>query len=170
MTWIDWVIAAFVLYAALQGIRRGVGPALIGIVALLAAYLAASVWHRPVAAAVRAYLPVSESWAASIAFLALLLVAVELVSLLVTLSTTINNVPPASRALGLAAGAVRGAALATAVLVAVLASPPADPVRRDVDRSAIAPYAVNAYRGGLRALASILPPSVQPFGTDDTRF
>ena len=170
MTWIDWVIAAFALFAALQGVRRGLWPALIGIVALLAAYLAASVWYRSVADAVRGYLPLSESWAATIAFLVLLLVVVEVVSLLVTLRTTINNVPTSSRVLGLAVGALRGMGLATALLVVVLASPPSEPVRRDVDRSAIAPYAVNAYRGGMRALASILPPAVQPFGTDDTRF
>ena len=170
MTWIDWVIAAFVLFAALQGVRRGLWPALIGVVALLAAYLAASVWYRPVAEAVRGYLPLSESWAASIAFLLLFLVVVEVVSLLVTLRTTTNDVPTSSRMLGLAVGAVRGVTLATALLIVVLASPPSEPVRRDVDRSAIAPYAVNAYRGGMRALASILPPAVQPFGTDDRRF
>jgi hypothetical protein len=100
----------------------------------------------------------------------LFLVIVEVVSLVVTLRTTANNVPPASRALGLAAGAARGITLATALLVVVLASPPSEPVRRDVERSAIASYAVNAYRGGLRALAGILPPTVQPFGTDDTPF
>ena len=170
MTWIDWVIAAFVLFAALQGVRRGLWPALIGAVALLAAYLAASVWYRPVAEAVRGYLPLSESWAASFAFLLLFLVAVEGVSLLVTLRTTTNDVPTSSRMLGLAVGAVRGITLATALLIVVLASPPSEPVRRDVDRSAIAPYAVKAYRGGMRALASILPPAVQPFGTDDRRF
>lgn len=170
MTWIDWVIAAFALFAALQGVRRGLWPALIGLIALLAAYLGASVWYRAVADAVRGYLPLSESWAATIAFLVLLLVAVEVVSLLVTLRTAINNVPTSSRVLGLAVGAVRGITLATALLVVVLASPPAEPVARDVDRSAIAPYAVHAYRGGMRALASILPPAVRPFGTDDTRF
>jgi uncharacterized membrane protein required for colicin V production len=170
MTWIDWVMVAFALFAALQGIRRGLWAALTGIVALLAAYLAASVWFRSLAGAIRGYLPLTESWAAAIAFLALFLVIVELASLVVTLRTSANNIPPASRALGLAVGAVRGMTLATALLVVVLASPPAEPVRRDVDRSAIAPHAVNAYRGGLRALAVVLPPTAQPFGTDDTRF
>jgi uncharacterized membrane protein required for colicin V production len=170
MTWIDWVMVAFVLFAALQGIRRGLWAALIGIVALLAAYLAASVWFHPLAEAIRGYLPLSDSWAAAIAFLVLFVVIVEVVSLIVTLRTTANNVPPASRVLGLAVGAVRGLTLSTALLVVVLASPPSEPVRRDVDRSAVAPYAVNAYRGGLRALAAVLPPTAQPFGTDDTRF
>lgn len=170
MTWIDWVMVAFTLFAALQGVRRGLWAALIGLIALLAAYLAASVWFRPLAEAVRGYLPLSDGWAAAIAFLVLFLVLVEAVGLILTLRTTPNNVPPASRTLGLLVGAVRGLTLATALLVVVLASPPSEPVRRDVERSAVAPYALNAYRGGLRTLAAVLPPSVQPFGTDDTRF
>jgi len=170
VTWIDWVIVAFVLFAALQGVRRGLWPALIGIVALLAAYLAASVWYRPVADAVRRYLPLAESWAASIAFSGLLLMVVELTSLLVTLRTTVSNVPTSSRALGLAVGAVRGMSLATALLVVVLASPLVEPVRRDVERSVIAPYLLRAFRGGMRGLAVVIPPTVQPFGADDAPF
>jgi len=170
VTWIDWVIVAFVLFAALQGVRRGLWPALIGIVALLAAYLAASVWYRPVADTVRLYLPLAENWAASIAFSVLLLLVVELTSLLVTLRTTVSNVPTSSRALGLAVGAVRGMSLATALLVVVLASPLAEPVRRDVERSVIAPYLLRAFRGGMRGLAGVFPPTVQPFGADDAPF
>jgi len=163
-------MAAFALFAALQGVRRGLWPALIGVLAVLGAYFAASVWYRPVAEAVRGYLPLSESWAATIAFLALLLVAVELVSLLLTLRTSPDNVPAPSRALGLAVGALRGMTLATALLIVALASPPSDPVRRDVDRSVIAPHAVTAYREGLRALSVVLPPSLRPFGIDDMSF
>lgn len=163
-------MAAFALFAALQGVRRGLWPALIGVVAVLAAYLAASVWYRPVAAAIRSYLPLSESWAATVAFLLLLLVVVELVSLVLTLRTTPDNVPAPSRALGLGVGAVRGIVLATSLLVVALASPPSAPVQRDVDRSSIAPYAVSVYRESLRALSGALPPTVQPFGIDDTRF
>lgn len=163
-------MVAFALFAALQGVRRGVWPALTGVVGLLGAYLAASVWHRPVADAARGYFPLSESWAASVAFLVLLLVIVELVSLLTTLLTTAYNVVTPSRALGLAVGAVRGLTLATALLVVALASPLGEPVRRDVERSAIAPYAVSAARVGLRVLGEMLPPAVRPFGGDDTPF
>jgi uncharacterized membrane protein required for colicin V production len=170
VTWIDWVMAAFALFAALQGVRRGVWPALIGVVGVVAAYLAASAWYRPVAMTIRGYLPLSESWAATVAFLLLLLVVVELVSLVLTLRTTPNNVPAPSRALGLAVGAVRGMALATALLVVALGAPPSEPVQRDVDRSSIAPYAVSVYREGLRALSDVLPPTARPFGIDDTRF
>jgi uncharacterized membrane protein required for colicin V production len=163
-------MAAFALFAALQGVRRGVWPALIGVVAVLAAYLAASVWYRPLTAAIRGYLPFSESWAASVAFLLLLLVIVELVSLVLTMRTTPDNVPAPSRALGLAVGAVRGMALVTSLLVVALASPLSEPVQRDVDRSSIAPYAVSVFRESLRALSGLLPPTVQPFGIDDARF
>ena len=170
MTWIDWVMAAFALFAALQGLRRGLWPALIGVVALVAAYLAASVWYRPLADAARAYLPLSESWAGTLAFLVLFLVTVELAGLVLTLRGVGGEVPPSLRLLGGAVGAVRGLGLAAALLVVVLASPPSEPVQRDVERSALAPIAVNVYRGGLRALAGILPPAAQPFGTDAARF
>lgn len=163
-------MAAFALFAALQGVRRGLWPALIGVVAVLAAYLAASVWYRPLAAAIRGYLPLSESGAATVAFLLFLLVVVELVSLVLTLRSTPDNVPAPSRALGLGVGAVRGMVLATSLLVVALASPLSAPVQRDVDRSSIAPYAVSVYRESLRALSGVLPPTVRPFGIDDTRF
>ncbi len=170
VTWIDWVIAAFVLFAALQGLRRGLGAALIGVVAVIAAYLAASVWYDPLAEGVRRYLPLSPSWAATAAFLIVFLVVVEVIGLFVTLRARTANVPTSSRVLGLIVGAVRGMTLAAALLIVLLASPLSDPVQRDVDRSVIAPYAVNASRSSLRALAGLLPPALRPFGTGATRF
>ncbi len=170
MTWIDWVIAAFVLFAALQGLRRGLWAAVRGVIAVIAAYIAASVWYRPLAEGARRYLPLSPSWAAAAAFLVVLLVVVEVIGLFVTLRTTTANVSTASRVLGLVVGGLRGITLAAALLIILLASPPSAPVQRDVDRSAIAPYAVNAGRASLRALAGILPRALRPFGVDETRF
>ncbi len=143
-------MAAFALFAALQGVRRGLGPALLGVVAVPAAYLAASVWYRPVAAAIRAYLPLSESWAATVAFILLLLAAVELVSLILALRTSADHVPAPSRALGLAVGAVRGMTLATALLVAqedvehhrraAMGAQGREPVHAEIDRVVADPF------------------------------
>lgn len=172
MTWIDWAIAAFVLFAALQGLRRGFLPALVGIIAVITAYLAASAWYRPVGDLVRQWSGLSPEWSGTVAFAAVLLLVTNGIGLLVVLASGVKNVPIPSRILGMLAGAVRGTLLGTALLIVVLASPswPSEPVRRDVKDSAIATYAVTTYRQGLRAVAAILPRTVQPFGAEDTHF
>lgn len=170
MTWVDWAIAAFALFAALQGLRRGLAAALIGILAVLAAYLLASTWYQPVGSFLHDRIRLSPSWSDTVAFAALLVFAYEAVAVLVMMAIRAQGVPAALRLSGMLVGALRGGVLASALLIVALASPSGEPLHDDVERSAIAPYAVTAYREGLRALAAVLPPGVVVFGTEDARF
>lgn len=170
MTWVDWAIAAFALFAALQGLRRGLMAALIGILAVLAAYLVASVWYQSLGAFIHTSVRLSPSWSDTVAFAALLLLVYDVIAVLVILAIRAQGVPVALRLSGMLVGALRGVVLASALLIVALASPSAEPLRSDVERSAIAPYVVTAYREGLRALAGVLPPGVAVFGTEDARF
>lgn len=170
MTWVDWAIAAFALFAALQGLRRGLLAALIGILAVVAAYLVASAWYEPLGAFLHDSVRLSPSWSDTVAFAALLLLVYDVIAILVVMAIRADRVRAALRLSGMVVGALRGVVLASALLVVALASPPAEPLRRDVDRSAIAPYAVTAYRGGLRTLAGVLPSGIAVFGTEDVRF
>ncbi len=172
MTWIDWAIAAFVLFGALQGLRRGLLAALVGIVVVLIAYLAASAWYKPVGELVRQWAGMSPEWSATVAFAAILLLVVNVFGILVIMAAGSKSATIPSRIAGLLVGTVRGVLLATVLLVVLLASPPwpSQPIRRDVERSAIAASAVTSFREGLRAVAAVLPRTFRPFGADDKPF
>lgn len=169
MTWVDWVIVGFAVLAALQGLRRGPLAALTGLLAIVAAYLVASAWYKALGTFIRDAIQLSASWSDTVAFAGLLLFVYEVVALVVVFTFSAEKVPDALRLWGVAVGALRGVVLATALLIVVLASPPAEPLRRDVERSAVAPYTVMAYRGGLRALTAVAP-GLAVFGSKDERF
>jgi len=170
VTWIDWVIAAFALFAALQGLKRGLLAALIGIVAVLASYLIASAWYHPIGDFVERSVRLSPAWGDTVAFAGLFLLAYDIVAVLTIMGVGDERIPLPSRISGMILGIVRGTLLATALLIIAQASPPGEPIRRDAERSTIAPVAMEAYRGGLRALGGLLPPSIQPFGREPGTF
>ncbi|HXF82833.1 MAG TPA: CvpA family protein [bacterium] len=170
MSWIDWTIVAFALFAALQGLRRGVLSALVGVLAVALSYLAASTWYRQLGDVVEKYLRLSAAWSDTVAFLAVLLVAYDVIALLTVMAIGTEKIPAASRLAGAVLGVFRGALLAAALLVVAVAAPPGQPIREDVERSAAAPFVVDAFRDGLQALSAALPPSVHIFGVRDERF
>ena len=170
MSWLDWTIAAVVLFAALQGFRRGLLIALVGAAGVIAGYLAASYWYRPLGEVVRRSVRLSESWAAGLSFVVLLLAVYALIGLAITIMAGAERLPPVSRLLGAAAGAVKGALLAIVLLVAAMASPIGDPIRTDAETSSIAFYAIQAHKMGAAALDAVLPDAIRPFGLEDARF
>ncbi|HEU5299410.1 MAG TPA: CvpA family protein [bacterium] len=170
MTWIDWVIIAFALFAALQGLRRGVLPALMGILAVLLSYLAASAWYLTLGDVIEKYIHLSRGWSDTVAFLAVFLLAYDVIAILTVMAIGTEKVPAPSRFAGAAVGLFRGAVLAAALLVVIIASPPGQPIRDDVERSAAAPFVVDAFRDGLRGLRVVIPPTIHVFGLQDERF
>lgn len=168
MTWIDWVIVAFALFAALQGLRRGVLPALVGILAVLLSYLAASAWYQTLGDLIERYVRLSPGWSDAVAFLGVFLLAYDILAIVTIMAIGTEKIPAPSRVAGAAIGLIRGTLLAAALLVVIGASPPGQPVRRDMERSAAAPFVVDAFRGGLRGLSSVMP--IQVFGARDERF
>lgn len=169
MSWIDWAIVSFALFAGLQGLRRGVFAALIGVPAVIVSYLIASALYQPTGSLIHRYLRLSPGWSATVAFAMLLFLFYNVVAVLTVMAIGSERVPAPSRFLGMAVGAFRGVVLGTAVLIIALASPPGQPLRRDVGRSAIAPHTLTAYRGALRSLAKIFPRNMQPFGIEEMR-
>jgi uncharacterized membrane protein required for colicin V production len=170
VTWIDWVIAAFALFAALQGLRRGILPALVGILAVLLSYLAASAWYLTIGDFIEKYVKLSAPWSDTVAFAVVFLLAYDIIAILTVMGISTERIPMPSRLAGMVVGLLRGTLLATALLVVAIASPPGEPIRKDVERSAVAPFAVDAYRDGLRALRGILPSTIHAFGAQDERF
>jgi uncharacterized membrane protein required for colicin V production len=170
VSWIDWTIVAFALFAALQGLRRGALSALVGVLAVTLSYLAASAWYRQLGEVVEKYGRLSAAWSDTVAFLAVFLVAYDIIALLTVMAIGTEKIPVASRLAGAVLGAFRGALLAAVLLVVAVAAPPGQPIREDVERSAAAPFVVDAVRHGLRALRAVLPPTVHIFGVRGERF
>lgn len=170
MTWLDWTIAAVVLFAALQGFRRGLLITLVSAVGVIVGYLAASYWYRFLGGLVQQSARLPASWAATLSFVVVLLVVYALIGLAITVMAGTDRLPPLSRLLGTAAGSIKGALLATALLVAAMASPIGDPIRGDAEKSQLAPYAIWAHKTGATALDRVLPDAIRPFGVDDTKF
>lgn len=169
MSWVDWALVAFALFAALQGLRRGVWAALIGVAGVVVSYLIASALFKPIGSLIHGYLRLSQSWSESLAMGLLLFLFYNVIAVLTVMAIGSERVPAPSRFLGVAVGALRGVMLGTAVLIIVLASPPGQPIRRDIGRSSIARHTLAASRDGLRSIARVFPRNMQPFGIDEMR-
>jgi len=170
VTWIDWAIVGILLFSALHGLRRGIIAALIGAVGVIAAYLAASIWYRPLATLIAdgAHLP--KAWASTLAYAALLIGVYILIGTVVAIMVDSYGLSAPRRLLGLLAGAVKGALLSAALLGLLLASPIGRRAEEDASRSALAPLALRVQRGGAQSLARVLPDSIHPFGAQEMRF
>ncbi|MGH2397857.1 MAG: CvpA family protein [bacterium] len=170
MTWLDWTIAAVVLFAALQGFRRGTLVTLVSAIGVIVAYLAASVWYRPLTGIVQQYLRFSGPWAATIAFVAPLIAIYIVIGVAITAMAGAAKLSPASRLVGTLMGMLKGALLAVALLIAAMGSPIGLPIKRDAERSPLAAYAIQAHRIGATALDTVLPDAIRPFGLSDEKF
>lgn len=170
MTWLDWTIAAVVLFAALQGFRRGTLVTLVSAIGVIVAYLAASVWYRPLTGIVQQYLRFSGPWAATIAFVAPLIAIYIVIGVAITAMAGAAKLSPASRLVGTLMGMLKGALLAVALLIAAMSSPIGPPIKRDAERSPMAAYAIQAHKIGATALDAVLPDAIRPFGLSDEKF
>lgn len=169
MTWIDWVIIAYLLYSVMQGLRRGIAVALIAAAGAVAGYLAASMWY-PALADVLRLLKLSRAWAGTLAYTLLLLAIYGAIGTAAALLLDAQRLGTSTRLVGAVGGLIKGALISSLVLGVALASPVGDRVRRDALRSLLAPYAVRVQRDGARSLAVVLPDAIHPFGADERRF
>lgn len=170
MTWIDWAIVSILLFAALHGLRRGIIAALIGAAGVIVAYLAASIWYRPLASLLADGTHLARSWANTIAYGALLMSVYILIGTIATIVADSYALTGPRRMLGLLAGAVKGGLLSAALVGLLLASPVGGRAEEDARRSALAPLALRVQQGGAQSLARVLPDSIHPFGAQEMRF
>jgi uncharacterized membrane protein required for colicin V production len=170
MSWLDWTIAAVVLFAVLQGFRRGPLITLVSAIGVIVAYLAASAWYRPLTEIAKGSLTLSPSWAATTSFVALLLAVYAVIGIAITAMTGTDRLSPASRLVGGLAGILKGGLLAVVFLIAAIASPVGEPIKRDAQRSPVAAYVLAAHKTGATTLDGVLPDTIRPFGVSDEKF
>lgn len=170
MTWIDWAIVSIVLFAALHGLRRGIIAAFIGAVGVIIAYLAASIWYRPLASLIADGTHLTRAWASTMAYGALLTSVYILIGTVAAIIADSYGLSGPKRVLGLLAGVAKGGLLSAALLGLLLASPVGRRAEEDARKSALAPLALRVQQGGAQSLARVLPDSIHPFGVQETRF
>ena len=169
VNWIDWITLAIVLVSVLRGTRYGVLAGIIDFVAMLAAFLAASIAYAQVVPALKRSLFLPPSWGGFLAFTVIWLGLYIAVGIIVRLVHGIKTVP-LSEILGGAMGIVRGLALATACLVIALAAPFHRAIEQDAKQSIVAPVLLRGYNAVMAAVLPTLPVRVPRIGPGGTVF
>jgi membrane protein required for colicin V production len=167
VNWIDWITLAIVLISILRGTRYGVLAGVIDFVAMLAAFLAASVLYVRAVPVLQHSLFLPANWGGFLAFTVIWLVLYLGVGIVVRLVHGIKTVP-LSEILGGAMGIVRGLALVTVCLVIMLAAPFHGAIEQDVKRSVVAPALLKGYDAIMVLVLPTIPvriPRIGPGGT-----
>lgn len=170
MTWLDWSLVAVLLFTFVQGVRRGPLVGLLSTVGLLAGFVAAAVLYPSLGEVVRLSLHLEKAWAATVAFLALLLAISFVIGVVVTLLLSGRKLSGLARLIGGLFGVARGAVFGILLLVVGLASPVGAMIRTDTDHSSLAPLAVRGYKMALKAVAPYLPSTIRLPDADKTKF
>src|SRR5438876_12310239 len=111
------------LFAALHGLRRGIIAAFMGAVGVIVAYLAASIWYRPLASLLTEGTHLTRPWASTVAYGALLTSVYILIGTIAAIIADSYGLSGPKRVLGLVAGGVTGALLSAALVGLLLPSP-----------------------------------------------
>src|SRR2546426_12349648 len=127
------------LFAALHGLRRGIIAAFLGAVGVIIAYLAASIWYRPLASLISEGTHLVPAWANTVAYGALLISVYILIGTVAAIIADSYGLSGPKRVLGLLAGAAKGALLSAALLGLLLASPIGRPAEGAARESGVAP-------------------------------
>jgi len=183
MTWLDWVMVAMVIWFVLQGLLKGVVVPLLGVCAVIGAYVISAI-AMPVAG-----LPIakwtdslivsaefSEDWARTVGFVVTFVILYALFSLLISLLPGAKRPEMSGQLLGVGMGLVK-ALVASMALVGILlafgrpplillASPLSKGVAEDVSRSAVATHVAALQREGIQTLRRASPVAFPPYGPD----
>src|SRR5438128_12314264 len=99
------------LFAALHGLRRGIIAAFIGAVGVIVAYLAASMWYRPLASLLTEGTHLTRPWASTVAYGALLTSVYILFGTIAAITEDSYGLSAPKRLLGLVARAASSSLL-----------------------------------------------------------
>ena len=173
MTWLDWVMVAMVIWFVLQGLLKGVVVPLLGVGAVIAAYVISAI-AMPVAG-----LPIAkwtdslivsaeftEDWARTVGFVATFVILYALSSLLISLLPGAKRPEMSGQLLGVGKGLVKALVASMALVGILLASPLSKGVAEDVSRSAVATHVAAFQREGIQTLRRASPFAFPAYGPD----
>ena len=166
--WIDWITLARVLVSVLRGWRIGAPAGLLDLLALVATFLAASVYY-PLGASYLSISALTPSWQSLIAFVVMWMALYLPLGMLIRWALW-RATFPVSGLVGAALGIARGLVLAAGLLVVMLAAPFHSVIAADAHHSQVAPYLLRGNAKFQRLLLQKLPigmrvPRIGPGGT-----
>ncbi len=163
-------MVAVLLFSLLQGLWRGTLTGLVSILGLVVGFIAAAVWYTSFAEILVLTLRVDKAWAGTAAFLALLAAIYVVVGVLATVLLWTRKMSGPARFVGALVGVAKGGVLVAVLLAVALASPLGEAVRRDVDRSLLAPYVVRGHMIAVKSIAPALPSTTHLPDADKVHF
>lgn len=140
MGWIDLAVIALLAVAVFIGFRKGLVQEIVGIAALVVAFVAAVLFHRPAAQLVRGLVPaVPEQVAPTVGFMAVFLLVFLAITAAGWLLSKIIKATPldlADKLGGMAVGLLKGAIIISVLLLLLAMIPLPKDVSHRMDRSA----------------------------------
>jgi len=164
MMWVDWIILALTLLMILSGLQRGPLRTLLETCFLALAFGLTSRFYKEAAAALFGRDFPWPDWAATLTFLAMLVVLVVVGNYLTAAIAGRKAATGIQILLGGLAGVLKGAVLSMVFLVFLLAAPTRSAVRPDVERSVLASSLASWEAAAVRALNTTLPWKIPELG------
>ncbi len=172
MTWLDWVIVVMLVWFVIQGLLKGVTPVALGVLAILAAFLIATltlpVLGGMLVAVKGPLLPpdLEPGWRRMLGFVVTFGVVYFLLSLLIKIMPGGKRPSSPAQLLGVAGGVLKATAMSMVFIGTLLASPASDAVVKDLQRSPIGGFIADLYRKNvgrdLQSATGIKLPAVDP--------
>jgi uncharacterized membrane protein required for colicin V production len=160
VTWVDFLVIGILLYTVWQGVLRGWGAALVGIVVIAAAWAVTIVLLPYYGPGVES-LPLEPAWARTIAF-GLILVGFYVIFSLVANAFLGGKRPKVeAQVAGALFGAARGLVAAMVILGYLAATPAGDALTRDIKASRLARPILEWQRRVVQLI-----PTLPPIGPD----
>ncbi|MBC8166430.1 MAG: CvpA family protein [Bryobacteraceae bacterium] len=164
MNWVDWVLIAMLAGGVVDGFRAGFVRLVIGMVALIVGFFAASWFHGSISGYLLPYVPnqtLATLISCQIIFFGVLVLGAMIAALIVRVFKLVG-LTPVDRVLGAGVGLVRASLILVVIAMLIMAFIP-NRLPAAVHRSTIAPYIF----GTSNAVASATPYEIRQ-GVENT--
>ena len=172
MTWLDWVIVVMIVWFTIQGLLKGITPVALGVLAIIAAFLIATLTLPVIGDALVAVkgplLPpdLEPGWRRLLGFVVAFAVVYGVLSLLINILPGGKRPSSPAQILGMAGGILKATTMSMVFVGTLLASPAGDAIAKDLERSALSGFLANLYRKNvgrdIQAATGIKLPAVDP--------
>jgi hypothetical protein len=172
MTWLDWVIIVMLVWFIIQGLLKGVTPIALGMLAVLASFLIATLTLPVIGDALVAVkgplLPpdLEAGWRRLLGFVVTFVVIYGVLSLLINIMPGGKRPSSPAQILGVAGGILKATAMSMVFLGVLLASPAGEAIGKDLERSAFSGFIADLYQKNfgkdLQSATGIKLPGVDP--------
>lgn len=172
MTWLDWVIVVMIVWFIIQGLLKGITPVALGVIAVVAAFIVATLTLPVIGGALVAVkgplLPpdLEDGWRRLLGFVVVFVLVYGVLSLLINIMPGGKRPSSPTQILGMAGGVLKATVMSMVFVATLLASPAGDAIAKDIERSSLSRFIADLYRKNvgrdLQTATGIKLPAVDP--------